>query len=225
MEDLAECKAGNIIAKLIPPAYQPKSRDVILPENLKFRGMDHVQIESKYASFIGDDGCVYFVLHPDNESLSHLSLLSPLGSMPKVFVLPWMVECLLQNHFQCSHLERANLLISVSLLCDIEVKRFAAAAWRSPSVPPSYGAALHWYHWMLSSNERSVAVYVGTDGWYSPKGTLSVAGCALSGALQDDGTLAAAFCYVGPNQCCQTIHLKFASVEAFSLQGIALRGC
>lgn len=188
-----------------------------------FRGMPYIQIDSMYASFTDDNGCLYFVLHPDNESIPHKhGPLSPLDSMVSVFMLPWMAEHLLQNYFQCSHLERANLLIAVSQLCDIELKRFSAATWRSPSVPLSYSAAIRWYHWILSSNLGLVRVRVDAYGWYSPTGTNQADGCVLSGGLQGDGSLAATFCYVGPNQFTQSIVLKFESFEALYVQGITL---
>ena len=44
----------------------------------------------------------------------------------------------------------------------------------------------------------------------------------LFGGLQGDGSLAATFCYVGPNQSTQSIDLKFESFEALGVQGITL---
>jgi hypothetical protein len=223
IEDQDGWGPGRIVAKLNSPAHQPKASNVVLPEGVVFRGMAYIQIDSTYASFIDDNGCLYFVLHPDNESIPHNhGPLSPLDSRVSVFILPWMVEHLLQNYFQCSHLERANLLIAVSQLCDIELKRFSAATWRSPSVPLSYSAAIRWYHWILSSNQGLVAVRVDLYGWHDPKGTHQVDGYFLFGGLQGDGSLAATFCYVGPNQSTQSIDLKFESFEALGLQGITL---
>jgi len=223
IEDQDGWGPGRIVAKLNSPAHQPKSSNVVLPEGVVFRGMAYIQIDSMYAWFIDDNGCLYFVLHPGIESIPHIhGPPSSLHSRVGVVILPWMVELLLQNYLQSSHLERANLLIAVFQLCDIELKRFSAATWRSPSVPSSYSAAIRWYHWILSSNSGLVRVRVDVSGWYNPNGTHQVGGCVLFGGLQGDGSLAATFCYVGPNQFTQSVGLKFESFEDLCVQGITL---